>query len=426
MVYNRFAERFGKSPTYYEPENMKVTKSLELIYHPWQARIVRQLARGEELREQFEVLVNQFYNRLCQAVETGDATWLDPVLDDWQEAMPESERGNQDFYLLLVLDQIQQTTLEVAKENLENQEALNLLEALTPIFLHANQYSARSEHERRITEISGNLEQANKSLERLEKSKSKFIAIAAHELKTPLTLIEGYAAMLRDHLVGNSDDNQMTVLLRGIDNGTHRLREIINDMIDVSLIDNNLLALKFQPFWISRMLNDLRLECEKKLVERRLTLTISKFDGGNVMNFGDGERLYQAFRNIILNAIKYTPDGGIIDIDGRLLPGFIEVTIRDTGIGIASEDQIRIFEKFSSLSDVSLHSSGKTKFKGGGAGLGLPITRGIIEAHGGSIWVESDGYDEVNCPGATFHVLLPMRKMPPDDRSARLFGTLSE
>jgi len=318
--------------------------------------------------------------------------------------------GNQDFYLLLVLDQIQQTTFEIAREILENQDALNLIESLTPIFLHANKYSARSEHERKITEISRNLEQANQALERLEKSKSKFIAIAAHELKTPLTLIEGYTAMLRDQLVGSSDDYQMNVLLRGIDNGTHRLREIIDDMIDVSLIDNNLLALKFQPFWVSRMLNDLKSECEKKLGQRRLRLTISQFAGGNDLNFGDGERLYQAFRNILLNAIKYTPDGGMIDIDGRLLPGFIEVTIRDTGIGIAPEDQIRIFEKFSSLTDVSLHSSGKTKFKGGGAGLGLPITRGIIEAHGGSIWVESDGYDEVNCPGATFHVLLPMRK----------------
>jgi len=405
---------------------MKVSQSLELIYRPWQLRLVRQLAHGEELREQFEALLKNFYDRLYQAVETGDSTWLDPVLDNWLEAMPESERESQDFYLLLVLNQIQQTTYEIARENLDLQDAISLIEVLTPIFLHANEYSARSEHVRKITDISWDLENANKALERLEKSKSKFIAIAAHELRTPLTLIEGYTAMLRDQLIGDGNYYQLNVLLRGIDNGTRRLREIIDDMIDVSLIDNNLLALKFQPLWINRMLKDIKAEFETILEERRLTLEIVPFIGGDEMTFGDSERLYQAFRNIFLNAIKYTPDGGKINIDGRLLPGFVEVTIQDSGIGIAPEDQIRIFEKFSSLVDVALHSSGKTKFKGGGPGLGLPIARGIIEAHGGSIWVESDGYDEINCPGATFHVLLPIRKTPPDDRSARLFGALSE
>lgn len=139
------------------------------------------------------------------------------------------------------------------------------------------------------------------------------------------------------------------------------------------------------------------------------------------MTFGDNERLYQAFRNLVSNAIKYTPDGGRISVDGRKLPGFIEVTIRDTGIGIDPDDHIRIFEKFGRTGNASLHSSGKTKFKGGGPGLGLSITKGIIEAHGGAIWVESEGYDETNCPGAIFHVLLPLRKEPPDASAAKLF-----
>jgi signal transduction histidine kinase len=142
------------------------------------------------------------------------------------------------------------------------------------------------------------------------------------------------------------------------------------------------------------------------------------------MIFGDEERLYQAFRNLISNAIKYTPDGGKVAVDGRKLPGFIEVTISDTGIGIDPEDHTLIFEKFGRLGNVSLHSSGKTKFKGGGPGLGLPITKGIVEAHGGSVWVESSGYNEVDCPGSVFHVLLPIRKTPPDSKSAKLFSPL--
>ena len=128
---------------------------------------------------------------------------------------------------------------------------------------------------------------------------------------------------------------------------------------------------------------------------------------------------------MLLNAVKYTPDGGTITIAGRQLPGFVEVTITDTGIGIDLEDQGRIFEKFGQLGAVQQHSSGKTKFKGGGPGLGLPITKGIIEAHGGTIWVESEGYDEVNTPGSTFHILLPLRTSPPDDKKSLLFGALT-
>jgi signal transduction histidine kinase len=81
-----------------------------------------------------------------------------------------------------------------------------------------------------------------------------------------------------------------------------------------------------------------------------------------------------------------------------------------------------IFEKFGQLGQTGLHSSGRTKFKGGGPGLGLPITRGIIEAHGGTIWVQSEGHDEVKLPGTTFHILLPIKSEPTDPHMAHLFG----
>jgi signal transduction histidine kinase len=128
---------------------------------------------------------------------------------------------------------------------------------------------------------------------------------------------------------------------------------------------------------------------------------------------------------LLENAIKYTPNHGRIFIDGRTLPGFIEVTVSDTGIGISLENQALIFNKYSQ-DEPSLHSSGKTKFKGGGPGLGLPITRGIIEAHGGTIWVESPGLDEVKCPGSIFHVLIPIRTEPQDPRVEKLFGSLQK
>src|SRR4029079_11405163 len=115
-------------------------------------------------------------------------------------------------------------------------------------------------------------------------------------------------------------------------------------------------------------LEALYIEVEPAIVARKLTLTIKEFDGNREWIYIDAGRIMQAVRNVINNAIKFTPDGGTITIDGRTLAGFIEVTISDTGIGIAVEDQSTIFEKFDQLGRVDLHSSGKTKFKGGGPG----------------------------------------------------------
>jgi signal transduction histidine kinase len=260
----------------------------------------------------------------------------------------------------------------------------------------------------------------------LDRSKSDFIAVAAHELKTPLTLIEGYASMMREQFSGDESAAMLSLLLKGVDNGTRRLGEIIDDMIDVSMIDNNLLSLNFQPTWINQLLELLEEELKESIDDRKQIIEIRDFQGSDQMTFADSERIYQALRNILTNAIKYTPDGGKIIVDGRLLSGFIEVTVEDSGIGIPVEDQSRIFEKFGSLGDVALHSSGKTKFKGGGPGLGLPITKGILEAHGGTIWVESDGYDEELLPGSVFHVLLPILDSPPDDKVSKLLKPMGE
>jgi len=136
--------------------------------------------------------------------------------------------------------------------------------------------------------------------------------------------------------------------------------------------------------------------------------------------------LHQVFQKVIYNAVKYTPDNGSIVVSARELPGFTDVTVSDTGIGIAPENLIRIFDKFSSMTEVSLHSSGKVKYKGAGPGLGLAIAKGIIEAHGGSIWAESIGYDEKKLPGSIFHIMVPMRAAPPNSDMAALFTMQTE
>ncbi len=139
-------------------------------------------------------------------------------------------------------------------------------------------------------------------------------------------------------------------------------------MIDVSMIDNNLLSINFQPVWLSHLLDVVKHETAEIVKSRNLNFKICPFPGIDQMTFGDGERLLQALRNIISNSIKFTPDGGSITIDGRLLPGFIEMIITDTGIGIDPENHTRIFEKFGHLGKASLHQAGKRSLRAAGLG----------------------------------------------------------
>lgn len=405
---------------------MSIVDLLSQIRPVWISRVSHQLARGAVLRESFLTQLNKFYDAVLQAVATGDPSWLDPILNEWVEARTQTELSLNEASLYPILSEILQITQDILKETNPSEQGLEIWGALLPIFSRAYEQTARREIEMRVVHVQRELQLAQYSLERLDRSKSDFISIAAHELKTPLTLIEGYAAMIRDMFPKDELESMGPVLVKGIDNGTKRLREIIDDMIDVSLIDNNLLTLTFQPLWVNRLLGTLRQEVKGYVYQRKQTLIIHDFEGCDEMTFGDSERIYQALRNLLTNAIKYTPDGGQITVDGRKLPGFLEVIIQDTGIGIDPEDHALIFEKFGRLGSVSLHSSGKTKFKGGGPGLGLPITKGLIEAHGGTIWVESEAYDEIQCPGTTFHVLLPLRKEPPDDNIAKLFTPLAD
>ncbi|MEW6401078.1 MAG: HAMP domain-containing sensor histidine kinase [Chloroflexota bacterium] len=402
---------------------MTVQELLGKIRNPWIERVSREMARGEGVRAGFEEQLVRFYDLLEQAVISGDTAWLDPVLLDWARSPTETNLEEGGYHVSFVINRMAALTIEVARQSLTKAQALNVLEAVVPIFTHSLGVVTRYEMETRVAHISNELVLVQEKLQQLDRSKSNFISVAAHELKTPLTLIEGYTTMMAD-LVTQVGESPIDGLLKGVNTGISRLRHIVDDMIDVSLIDNNLLTLNFQPIWISHLLDLLKNEVRKIIADRKQNLVINNFVGSDLWLYADSERLYQALHNVLMNAIKFTPDKGTITLNGRLLPGFIEITITDTGIGISPEHQALIFEKFGQLGRTDLHSSGRTKFKGGGPGLGLPITRGIIEAHGGTIWVESEGYDEIKCPGSTFHVLLPTRTEPTDPRIAKLFGNL--
>jgi signal transduction histidine kinase len=399
---------------------------LKTLHPIWLHRVVQSMAKGATVREDLRGQLEQFYCLLEQAVETGDPAWLDPIISSWAESLTQSDLEGDTSNLTEFLNELIQLTFNICRETLDEIQALEVIGIILPAFTFAYQKAAKYEIMAHSGYIANQLKETQQALERLDKSKSDFITVAAHELKTPLTLIEGYASMLCEtHEKVNPKSSEMQ-LLNGVRNGTIRLRSIVDDMIDVSMIDNNLLLLNFQPVWLNRLFTLLQNEVEDSINDRRQVLHIEPFPGSNELTFADPERLLQVFRNILMNAIKYTPDCGHIYIDGRKLPGFIEVTITDSGIGIDPEDQTIIFEKFSRLGNTSLHSSGKTKFKGGGPGLGLHIAKGIVESHGGAIWAESPGYDEKNLPGSIFHVLLPIRSVPPDDKMAKLFEPLTQ
>jgi len=380
---------------------------------------VNRLAQSESLRQTVVESTEAFFDGLRRTLRTNNPLPLNLILLDWIEAR--SAPTDEDLAgLLPVLITLKSVTWDVLCNQAPQESLIAWLTEIDTAFSRATAFLFTLEAEALLKDTTDELNLALLDVERLNKSKSDFIAVAAHELKTPLTLIEGYTNMLKAEFP-EDERSQVDLMLSGIVGGTKRLREIIQDMIDVSLIEMDLLKLHYQPVWLHRLVDILQFDFGEKLRQRKLFLDIDRDSITTRPTYGDPERLYQVLQKVVSNAVKFTPDGGSIRLHARDLPGFTELVVEDTGIGIAPEDLQRIFEKFSSLGDVALHSSGKTKFKGGGPGLGLAIAKGIIDAHGGTIWAESPGYDEHALPGSIFHVMVPMRSAPPEDRMAELF-----
>jgi signal transduction histidine kinase len=263
----------------------------------------------------------------------------------------------------------------------------------------------------RLQERTRELENKNQILKNIDRTKTNFIQISAHELRTPLTLIMGYSQMLEQD---TKNDPELLSLAQGILEGSERMNDIVDSMLDVSRIDSNTLFLRKTGLRLDLLINKVNKGFEKAFEERNIAMVTDDGLGDLPLIPADPDLLVKVFRNIIMNAIKFTPDGGSITISARCVNGSeppqVEIAVRDTGIGIEPALQHLIFEKFNQTGDILLHSSGKTKFKGGGPGLGLAIARGIVEAHGGRIWVESPGYNEQVHPGSTFFVSLPAEK----------------
>lgn len=368
----------------------------------------KQLLERDVPQYKAEIWSREFADGLISAIYRQVAEPLYRALDEWLEILETHPTLNSTMGILLG---IQSALFAQVRRNLTAQEALELIGELEGHFTAAAMHIVEAEIEVRTKLAQRALERTKRDMERLDKHKSDFISVAAHELKTPLTLIEGYTNMLKPQIT-KPDFPGASLILKGIEGGTRRLREIIEDMIDVSMLDMQLMSLHMQPIWVKRMLDIAVDELGKIAAERNITITFDRETLPDDAIYGDPERIHQVFEKLIENGIKYTPDDGKIHVFGRKIDNMIEIVVEDSGIGLNQDDLNLIFEKFFSLGQAALHSSSKTKFKGGGPGLGLAIAKGIIEAHGGRIWAESAGHDEVNYPGSAFHVLLHLPDIP--------------
>ena len=268
--------------------------------------------------------------------------------------------------------------------------------------------------ERMVAQRVEELNKAYKTLAKHDKNKSAFIQVAAHELRTPLTVIKGYLGMLQaDETIKNNE--MLSQAIEGVLQGANRLHQIVSSMLDVARLDNQITNPHIELVSLSLILRLIHKDYVKDLTARNLTMNLDEGIKDIPPLMADSELLKKALDHVVVNAIKFTPDGGSIDISAQVvedarLGTCAELRIKDTGIGIDAEHHEIIFEKLFQLGTVELHSSSRTNYKGGGAGLGLAIASGIVKALQGNIWVESNGHDEVNFSGSTFIVRLPLAK----------------
>jgi signal transduction histidine kinase len=356
------------------------------------------------------------YDSLAIALESGRYAALDENIsnvtrDGYTSGYPLND-------LMLILSSLKNEVWQAVTIAFPPQEALGYLRSIDTVFQTGISYQARVFADLVQHDLSSELDRTRNQLIKLDQTKSRFISIAAHELKTPLTLIQGYSDILNRELGANVSE-QVHMAINGLASGARRLLVTVNDMIAVSQIDAQSLQLSYQLISLPHVLQIVTQDLRATLDERVLSFTMKAIPPELGSFYADPQRVYQIFEYVIGNAIKYTPDGGAITITIDLLEApadverFVEVNVRDTGIGIAPEDLPHLFDKFYSKTDIARHSSGRTKFKGGGSGLGLSVVKGIVEAHGGKIVVESPGYDEDACPGTTVRVFLPVRYDPP-------------
>jgi len=248
----------------------------------------------------------------------------------------------------------------------------------------------------RLSDQNLDLTAANAELQRLDEMKSMFVSVAAHELRTPLTSISGFVEILLDEDAGPLTNGQREYL-EIVQSSAHRLQTITSNLLDVTRIETGRIELVLKPTDLPALVERVTTEFEPQLSAKSQRLTL-RASPNLPPALCDETRAAQIIGNLLSNAGKYTPDGGLITVS--LAPaeeeGFLQVNVADNGVGISPQDQTKLFSRF-------FRADSARQTGAAGAGLGLYITRSLVELHGGRIWLESDTEK-----GSTFHVTFPI------------------
>jgi signal transduction histidine kinase len=240
-------------------------------------------------------------------------------------------------------------------------------------------------------------ELADKShqLEAASQHKSEFLANMSHELRTPLNAIIGFSEMLTDRMFGDLNEKQEEYLKDIYASGTHLL-SLINDILDLSKIEAGRMELELSDFHLPTALDNALTLVRERAGRRSIALHTS-IDNRLGEIQADERKIRQVVLNLLSNAIKFTPEGGKVEVAAVPKDGSVEVSVSDTGVGIAPADQETVFEEFRQV--------GTAEKKAEGTGLGLTLWGKFVELHGGRIWVRSQ-------PGAgsTFTFTIPVRR----------------
>jgi len=239
------------------------------------------------------------------------------------------------------------------------------------------------------------LEAKSLELQKASQHKSEFLANMSHELRTPLNAIIGFSEVLLERMFGEVNEKQTEYLQDILASGQHLL-SLINDILDLSKIEAGRMELELTEFHLPTAIENALMLVRERAGRRSLTLQTNIDDRlGEIQ--ADERKVRQVVLNLLSNAIKFTPEGGRIEVAAVPKDGFVEVSVSDTGIGIAPEDQEKVFEEFRQV--------GTAAKKIEGTGLGLTLCRKFVELHGGKIWVKSELGQ-----GSTFTFTIPMRR----------------
>jgi signal transduction histidine kinase len=239
------------------------------------------------------------------------------------------------------------------------------------------------------------LEHKSRELEAASRHKSEFLANMSHELRTPLNAVIGFSEALLERMFGEVNEKQTEYLQDILSSGQHLL-SLINDILDLSKIEAGRMELAVAPFHLPQALDNALILVKERAARHGIGLAL-EIDPRLGELVGDERKVKQALLNLLSNAVKFTPEGGRISLRAVQADGAVEIAVSDTGIGIAPEDQEAIFEEFRQVGSDEAR-------KQEGTGLGLALTKKIVEMHGGRIWVKS----QVG-KGSTFTFTLPVR-----------------